>query len=135
MFKPAIYASRRKALLKNMSSGIVLIPGNEDAPMNYKANTYHFRQDSSFLYFFGLDQQGLAGLIDVDENRSLLFGDDADLDDIIWMGPRPSIRSLGERSGIDQCHPFRELEKFLKQASAKGEKSIIFLHTEQKGYC
>ncbi len=105
-----------------MSSGLVLIPGNEDAPMNYKANTYRFRQDSSFLYFFGLDQQGLAGLIDVDENRSLLFGDDADLDDIIWMGPRPSIRSLGERSGIDQCHPYPELAKLLKLALGKGRK-------------
>ena len=122
MFDPSIYATRRKELIKNLSSGLVLMPGNEDAPMNYKANTYHFRQDSSFLYFFGLDQQGLAGLIDIDENKSMLFGDDADLDDIIWMGPRPSIRSLGEKSGIDECHPYPELDKFLKQASGKGRK-------------
>ncbi len=122
MFKPSVYALRRKELIKNLSSGLVLMPGNEDAPMNYKANTYYFRQDSSFLYFFGLDQQGLAGLIDIDENRSHLFGDDAELDDIIWMGQRPSIRSLGERSGIDQSHPYRELERLLKQASGKGRK-------------
>ncbi len=89
MFKPPVYINRRTRLINSLSSGLVLFAGNEDSAMNYKANTYHFRQDSSFLYFFGLDQQGLVGLIDIDENMDLLFGNDADLDDIIWMGPRP----------------------------------------------
>ena len=77
--------------MKNMSRGLVLMPGNEDSPMNYKANPYTFRQDSSFLYFFGDDRPGLTGLIDVDENRHILFGDDNTLEDVIWMGSRPSV--------------------------------------------
>ncbi|TVR71717.1 MAG: aminopeptidase P family protein [Marinilabiliales bacterium] len=116
MFKPDVYRQRRNRLAKDTGKGLVLLPGNEDASMNYRANTYHFRQDSSFLYFFGIDQQGLAGLIDLDENVHMLFGDDAGIDDIIWMGPRPSIRSLGEKSGTDKAMPYKELGKILKQA-------------------
>ncbi len=122
MFKPDVYKQRRKKLVKDLGSGLVLLPGNEDAPMNYRANTYHFRQDSSFLYFFGIDQQGLAGLIDLDDDQHMLFGNDAGIDDIIWMGPRPSILSLGERAGTDKCFPYNDLGKILKQAIASKRK-------------
>jgi Xaa-Pro aminopeptidase len=98
------------------------MPGNEDSPMNYRANTYHFRQDSSFLYFFGPDRPGLTGLIDIDENKHILFGDDDELEDIIWMGNRPSIASLGAMAGIDEVHPLRELGKKLSEAIAGGRK-------------
>lgn len=122
MFKSSTYQTRRNELVKNTDSGLILMPGNEDAPMNYRSNTYHFRQDSSFLYFFGCDRQGLTGLIDVDEDKSLLFGDDDDLDDIIWMGKRTSIHSLGEQAGVDECLPLVELEKVLKNALNKGRQ-------------
>lgn len=122
MFKPSLYKLRRDELRKILGSGLVLLPGNEDSPMNYRANTYHFRQDSSFLYFFGLDKQGLSGIIDIDENKDFLFGDDATLDDIIWMGPGPDIRSLGEKAGVDTCLQSAELDKIMKNAVSKGRK-------------
>ena len=122
MFKPHTYITRRDRLRENLSSGLVLLPGNEDSAMNYRANTYHFRQDSSFLYFFGPDQPGLAGLIDIDENRDSLFGDDASLDDIIWMGQRPTVKSLADRSGVDRSFPMAELDKVLEHAVSSGRK-------------
>jgi len=122
MFKPSVYIKRRDELKRLLGSGLVLLPGNEDSPMNYAANTYHFRQDSSFLYFFGLDKQGLSGIIDVDENRDYLFGDDPSLDDIIWTGPGPDIRSLGEKSGADNTLQSAQLQKILNNASGKGQK-------------
>ena len=66
-----------------MGNGVILILGNEESPMNYPANAFHFRQDSSFLYFFGLDHPGLAGVIDIDSGDEILFGNDADIEDII----------------------------------------------------
>ncbi len=122
MFESSVYTKRRKELTGNLSSGIVLLPGNEDSSMNYKANTYHFRQDSSFLYFFGLDRQGLAGVIDIDENRSILFGNDAGIDDIIWEGPRPTIVALGEKAGAEGSGSLNELDDFIEQAIVKGRK-------------
>lgn len=122
MFKASVYSTRRNALVNNMTSGLILMPGNEDSPMNYRANTYHFRQDSSFLYFFGHDRPGLTGLVDIDENRHMLFGDDDELEDIIWMGNRPSIASLGAMTGIDEVHPLRELGIKLSKAIAGGRK-------------
>ncbi len=122
MFDPSVYSRRRNELVKNMSAGLILMPGNEDTPMNYLSNTYPFRQDSSFLYFFGPDRQGLTGIIDVDQNRHILLGDDDDLNDIIWMGSRTSIRSLGEKSGVNEIHSRSEIEKILKQAMGKGRK-------------
>jgi Xaa-Pro aminopeptidase len=122
MFDPSVYSIRRSELIKNMSSGIILMPGNEDSPMNYKANNFRFRQDSSFLYFFGADRQGLTGLMDIDENKSVLFGDDDDINDIIWMGDRPSVRTLADKAGVVESHPLSELVKILKHAVDKGRK-------------
>ena len=126
MFEPSVYSARRKELINNISSGLVLLPGNIDSPMNCKANTYRFRQDSSFLYFFGPDRQGLTGLVDIDEGKSILFGDDDELDDIIWMGTRPPIRTLGEKAGVDETRALTELEEIMKQATSRGRK-IHFL--------
>ena len=122
MFEPLVYRNRRNILAGSISSGLILLPGNEDSPMNYMSNTYPFRQDSSFLYFFGHDRQGLAGLIDIDENRSILFGDDDSIDDIIWMGPRPALKSLGDNSGVDETLPSAELTNILQAAVSKGRK-------------
>ena len=87
MFTKEIYQSRRERLVASMDEGIILMPGNNEAPCNYPDNTYKFRQDSTFLYFFGIDQPGFAATLDVDSGEATIFGNDVDIDDIIWMGP------------------------------------------------
>ena len=100
--------------------------GNDESPMNYQGNPYHFRQDSSFLYFFGLDSPGFAGVIDVDENRDIIFGDDLDIEDIIWMGAQPSLQERAEKVGVHETVPFKELAASLKTEVLK-RKKIHFL--------
>jgi len=126
MFKADVYTNRRNSLKKAVTSGIALFPGNIDSPMNYPANTYHFRQDSDFLYFFGLDLQGLYGVIDFDSGEDYIFGNDVDLDDIIWMGPQPLIKDLAAKAGVKNTSPVSKLEDFIRDTAAKGRK-IHFL--------
>jgi len=92
MFLTDVYIQRRKRLRSEVQSGLILLLGNEESPMNYPDNPYSFRQDSSFLYFFGLDFPGLAGVIDIDEQTVCVFGDDLTVDEIIWMGPQPALK-------------------------------------------
>jgi Xaa-Pro aminopeptidase len=126
MFINKIYQQRRNLLAKKIKSGLLLFLGNGESPMNYPANPYHYRQDSTFLYFFGLSFSGLAAVIDIDENKQMVFGNDLDLDDIIWMGPQPSLKSRCAKIGISETHPFRKLEETLKNALRMGRK-IHFL--------
>ncbi len=126
MFDKQTYLNRREKLRKKLESGIVLMPGNVDVPMNYPKNPYHFRQDSSFLYFFGLDQQGLAGVMDIDNGGDYLFGDDVTLDDIIWMGPQPLLKDKAAKVGVENTAPFSALEEVVEEAKKKGRK-IHFL--------
>jgi Xaa-Pro aminopeptidase len=126
MFETKTYVNRREKLKNSLKDGIVLILGNVDVPMNYPANTYHFRQDSNFLYFFGIDHQGMAGVMDIDNKVDYLFGDDVSLDDIIWMGPQPFVKDKAARVGVANSMPFGELAEFLKNAREKGRK-IHFL--------
>ena len=120
MFKAEVYSNRRNQLRKHLSSGVALFPANNESPMNYADNTYHYRQDSTFLYFFGIDQPGLAGIIDFESGEDYLFGDDLSLDDIIWMGHLPSMKSLGEKAGINQVLPYTKLSAYLEDALQKG---------------
>ncbi|MDR0766345.1 MAG: aminopeptidase P family protein [Odoribacteraceae bacterium] len=122
MFDKSVYANRRQAVAKRISSGIVLIPGNNEAPANYAANTYKFRQDSSFLYLFGWNHPGLAGVLDVDSGEETLYGDDADIDDIIWTGPQPSVQELAGRVGVARSAPFARLAGVLRDAVAAGRR-------------
>jgi len=122
MFNSSVYADRRSRLRKEFQSGLILILGNQESPMNYPGNTYHFRQDSSFLYFFGLDHPSFAGLIDVEANNDTLYGNDVDIDDIIWMGPQPSVKDLAAKVGVNQTNPFGDLESTLKKAISQGRK-------------
>lgn len=122
MFKADVYTNRRNSLKKAVKSGIALFPGNVDSPMNYPANTYHFRQDSDFLYFFGLDLQGLYGVIDFDSGEDFIFGNDVDLDDIIWMGPQPLMKDLAAKVGVKNTSPVAKLEDFVRDAAGKGRK-------------
>jgi Xaa-Pro aminopeptidase len=126
MFKSEIYTARRKKLHDLMKSGIAIFIGNVDAPMNYPSNQYHFRQDSDFLYFFGLDIQGFAGLMDFDNGEDWLFGNDVDMDDIIWMGPQPLVKDLALKCGISRSAPLSKLEEKVRAASERGRK-IHFL--------
>jgi Xaa-Pro aminopeptidase len=126
MFKSDIYIKRRKELQKKMKSGLALFIGNVEAPMNYPANTYHFRQDSDFLYFFGIDLPGLAGLMDFDSGKDRIFGNDFDMDDIIWMGPQPTVKELALKCGISNTSPMNKLEETIKDALSKRRK-IHFL--------
>lgn len=126
MFQPNIYIKRRKALRDQMQDGIILFLGNVEAPANYPDNTYKFRQDSSFLYFFGQSHPGYAGIIDLDNGDDIFFGTDVDIDDIIWMGPQPSIKELAAEVGVQKSMPFCKLKETIAQAIQQKRK-IHFL--------
>ncbi len=122
MFKKEVYIDRRKRLKEKLSNGLILIPGNSETPMNYPGNAYLFRQDSAFLYYFGLDMPDLTGIIDLDNDKEYIFGDDVSLDDIIWMGPQPSMKELSQEVGVENSAPSKEVGDFLRKASNKGQK-------------
>jgi Xaa-Pro aminopeptidase len=122
MFNQNIYINRRNRLHKIMKSGIALFPGNNDAAMNYPANPYHFRQDSDFIYFFGIDLQGFAGVMDFDTGEDRIFGNDVDLEDIIWMGPQPTVKELAAKYGVNNTSPMAKLEEIIREAISKGRK-------------
>lgn len=126
MFKSEVYTKRRERLHGLMRSGIALFIGNEESPMNYPANTYHFRQDSDFLYYFGLDLPGFTGLMDFDTGKDWIFGNDFDLDDIIWMGPQPTLKELAEKCGVSRTGSPADLEKITVDALSK-KRRIHFL--------
>ena len=116
MFNKEIYIQRRDKLMKSVGSGIILLYGNADVPYNYADNTYHFRQDSTFRYFFGLDVPLMVGILDVDNHEEYLFADDVDINDIIWTGPMPSVKDMAESAGIYKTGSYEEAGKFLKKA-------------------
>jgi len=122
MFSKTVYTERRNQLRKDVSSGLILLLGNQDAPMNYPANTYHYRQDSNFLYFFGHNLAGLAGIIDIDNGTDILFGDDIDIEDIIWMGPQESMRDKADQVGVGITEPYNKLSGYIADAIKKGRK-------------
>ncbi len=126
MFDKNTYIKRRDKLKQKVSNGIILLLGNNYSPMNYPANSYRFRQDSTFIYFFGLDMPGLAGIIDIDNNEEILFGNDVTLDDIIWMGPQPTIKEISEKVGINKTEQFARLYDKLKSALRK-KQTIHYL--------
>ena len=114
MFESTTYERRRQALREKVQSGIILLLGNNEAPANYPDNCYKYRQDSSFLYFFGQSHPGYAGILDIEAGEDIFFGNDVDIDDIIWMGPQPSIKDLAaqhptigsvERRGVQGYRP------------------------------
>lgn len=123
MFETSVYKNRRQRLVEKMSNGgLLLILGNGESPANYADNTYKFRQDSSFSYFFGLNHAGFAGIVDADSGKEYVFGDDVDIDDIIWMGPQPKVKDMAARVGVENTLPFAELAVFLRQAVSQGRK-------------
>jgi Xaa-Pro aminopeptidase len=126
MFRSEVYVRRREELHKKMKTGLALFTGNSESPMNYAANAYHFRQDSDFLYFFGIDLPGFAGLLDFDSGKDYIFGNDFDMDDIIWMGPQPYVKDLALKCGITETAPFARMETVIKDGLAK-RRRVHFL--------
>jgi Xaa-Pro aminopeptidase len=122
MFNRETYIARRLQLKQKISDGIILLLGNVDSPMNYADNTYYFRQDSTFLYFFGLDFQKLAGVIDTETGEEIVFGDDVEIEDIIWMGPQIALKEKAEKVGISKTEPFKKLQQVIEKAISSGRK-------------
>ena len=126
MFSKETYINRRKALKELVGNGLVIILGNNDSPANYPNNCYTFRQDSSFLYFFGAKRDGLAGAIDIDNDKEYFLGNDIDIDDIVWYGSVESIRDMADMVGVAQTAPFNKLTELVAQAKQTDQK-IHFL--------
>lgn len=120
------YGERRNKLKTDVGSGLLLFIGNGEVGMNYADNTYRFRQDSSFLYFFGLDYPDLAAVIDIDENREIVFGNELTIDDIVWTGLQPTLKEKASVVGIGETLPMSELKNYIGRAQAKGQ-AIHFL--------
>ena len=130
MFEKDVYIRRRRSLLEIMQAagehGLILFIGNAEAPAQYKDNCYKWRQDSSWLYFFGLDEPRYAALLDIDSGEETLFADDVEIDDIIWMGPQPTIASLAASVGVGKSAPYADLDKEV-YAARKAGRDIHFL--------
>ncbi len=126
MFHSEVYKQRRRILGDKVGSGLILFLGNDESPMNYPENTYPFRQHSSFLYYFGIDIPALAAIIDIDNQRQILFGEDFTIDDIVWRGPQPCMAEWAILSGVEESQPMVKLYAILKEAQAS-RKDIHFL--------
>ena len=123
MFEKDTYIRRRAELKRLMGNGLLLFIGNNESPANYPANGYApFRQDSSFLYYFGQHRDGLVGVIDVDNDEEWLFGDDIDVEDIVWMGYTPSVSDLAAEVGITKTAPLSALSSACRRATATNRK-------------
>ena len=123
MFGKQTYTTRRRGLRELMKQGgVILLTGNMESPYNYKNNAYAFRQDSTFLYYFGHSIPNLVGVIDVDNDTETLYGNDATVDDIIWTGPLPTVKELGAQVGVEDCQPLSNLAEVLANAIRHGRK-------------
>jgi Xaa-Pro aminopeptidase len=119
MFESEIYTARRNSLKSLLKKGIVLLPGNDNIPRNYKANTYRFRQDSTFLYFFGINKPGISAIIDMDQDMDIIYGDNLSMDDIVWMGDLESVESLSAKAGVKNVRPAKKLMDDISDARKK----------------
>ena len=122
MFTKETFIKRREILKSRFDKGVLLFPGNGESSMNYLDNTYRYRQDSTFSYFFGLNFPNLVGVIDIDENKAWVFGNDYTIDDIVWMGSQPTIAERLAPFGIENVAPIAKLVEYLKTAQQKGRK-------------
>ncbi|MBQ5985567.1 MAG: aminopeptidase P N-terminal domain-containing protein [Bacteroidales bacterium] len=130
MFDKSVYTKRRGTLLGKMreagAQGILLFIGNAEAPAQYRDNCYKFRQDSTWLYYFGLDEPMMAAILDLESGEETLFADDVEIGDIIWMGPQPSVRSKAEGVGIGRTAPYAEVDKAVK-AAVKAGRTVHYI--------
>jgi Xaa-Pro aminopeptidase len=126
MFDKQLYVNRRNVLKSSIEQGIILFLGNDESPMNYPDNPYHFRQHSSFLYYFGLDRPSLAAIIDLESGEETIFGDELTIDDIVWMGNKPTLKEYCERIGVTEVLPTVKMFTILREAQTSG-RNIHFL--------
>lgn len=126
MFSKETYVARRDALKKAVGSGLLLFLGNDDYGLNYEDNAFRFRQDSTFLYYFGLSYAGLSAVIDIDNDREMIFGNELTIDDIVWMGIQPTLKEKSESVGITETRPAADTEACLQEAVQKG-RTIHYL--------
>ena len=128
MFSKETYIRRRAELKKLVGQGIIVLFGNNEAPCNYPANAYApMRQDSTFLYYFGQHRDGLVGVIDIDNDEEWLFGDDIDVEDIVWMGFTPSVSDLAAEVGVTKTAPLSKLRQVCCDSTSQKRQTIHFL--------
>lgn len=127
MFSKEVYINRRAELKTLVKEGVIILFGNNESPCNYPGNAYYpFRQDSSFLYYFGQKRDGLVGVIDCENNKECLIGDDIDIDDIVWFGSVDSVADLAEQVGVAHSAPMKTLQEIC-DAAKKSNRKIHFL--------
>lgn len=133
MFDKVVYTRRRAALVSAMAGfapqgkrGIAIFLGNTEAPQNYRGNDYKFRQDSSFLYYFGIDEPDFAAIIDLDSAQDCIYANNVDIDDIIWMGPQPDVASKAQRVGVGRSESLASFDKDVAKALSEG-RPVHFL--------
>jgi Xaa-Pro aminopeptidase len=126
MFEKNTYVERRQKLKAAVGNGMILLPGNEESSMNYKDNLYPFRQDSTFLYFFGIDRPAVIGVIDIDNDSEIVYGDDLTIEQMLWTGFREPLKLLADRIGISKVRGSRELNSLISEAAAQ-KRNIHFL--------
>ena len=122
MFSANTYEQRRNELCRKIGKGLILLPGNQNAPNNYPNNAYYFRQDSTFRYYFGLNVPGITGLLDAETGEAALYGDDFTVEDIIWTGPQPTLREMGAEVGVARTFPVGALRERIRKAIALGRR-------------
>ncbi len=122
LFDKTVYISRRETLRKKVSTGLIVLFGNNDSPANYPANAFRFRQDSSFLYYFAQKRDALVGVLDADSGEDWLLGDDIDIEDIIWTGFVPSVHDLAIEAGVSHSAPLSKLDDMVKAALSAGRE-------------
>ena len=126
LFNKETYTNRRLRLKSQVKEGIIVLFGNNESPVNYPNNSYKFRQDSSFLYFYGQHREGLVGVIDIDNDKEYLIGNDIDIEDIIWCGSVDSVADMASQCGVANSAPMGFLTELIQDAQNKGRK-IHFL--------
>ena len=121
MFAKETYVQRRALLKKTIGSGVLLFLGNDEQGLNYEDNTFRYRQDSTFLYYFGLSFAGLSAIIDIDEDKEIIFGDELTIDHIVWMGTQPTLHEKASAVGISETRPSADIISYLHKAVQKGQ--------------
>ena len=125
MFAKETYVQRRAQLKKTIGSGVLLFLGNDEQGLNYEDNTFRYRQDSTFLYYFGLSFAGLSALIDIDEDKEIIFGDELTIDHIVWMGTQPTLHEKASAVGISETRPFSRHRRLSAQGVYRRDRPSI----------
>ncbi len=122
LFEKQVYSNRRQILKQSLGSGLVILLGNEEVGMNYKHNWYPFRQDSTFLYYFGLNVAGLAASIDLESGEEIIYGNELTIDDIVWTGTLPTVKEMADEVGVAKTLAYSKIEVNIKNALSQNRK-------------